>query len=285
MKTVFFGDFNQAYIKKALITVRSLVKFQKDIEFYFSEHMHYCNLVLKKLPKEAYESFANAMRHKVSFSYKYGRRKIIVIYIPKNKRYLLKNEKALVGILLHEVIHITQMYGLYVKIKRNYRKYYLSKVNKLKISDKKKKVLYKIGINTVLLLKDLYVNTVLEKEEISKYLLEYFYYDLSFKKTCPRPVFYDKLKKAVKKNPEILAIVLEFEFALLSVLLPFYKFKGDKAKEIVYHIKNCYSVNLQDLLRKLSDIISVYEMEFDESSEFQKKFFETVLNKSLKILN
>jgi len=45
------------------------------------------------------------------------------------------------------------------------------------------------------------------------------------------------------------------------------------------------NLNTEDLLRKLSDVISIYEMEFDESSEFQKKFFETVLNKSLKILN
>ena len=275
MKTVFFGDFNQAYLKKVILNVRRLVKFPKDTEFYFSEKIQYCNLILKELPKDAYDSFRMAMKSKVSFSYKYGKRKIIVIYLPESKKYLLKNDKALTGVLVHEVLHITQMYGLYVKLKKNYKKYYFNKIGKLKINNKKKKVLYEIGISASLLLKDLYVNTVLEKDEISKYLVEYFYYALSFNKTCPRPVFYDKLKKAVKKDPEILAIVLEFEFALLSILLPFYRYKGEKAKIIVNHIKNCYSVNLQDLLRKLSDVIRIYEMEFDESSSFQKKFFES----------
>ena len=136
-----------------------------------------------------------------------------------------------------------------------------------------------IGSTSILLLKDLFANSEIIASNKGKYLLEYYRAELLGKKTCPRPVFYEKFKEAAKKNLDVIAIAFEFEFALLSTMLPFQKYADKKAEALIQHINHCYEMNVHEIARKCHELIYLYLHEFAYDEKFAKQFLNAIFNK------
>ena len=82
----------------------------------------------------------------------------------ESNKYLLKNKKALTGLLIHEIIHLKQ-HESNKKIESAFnKKNYVKKLKKLKYNKKDIELLYnKIKDTSILLLKDLYSNNEIIK--------------------------------------------------------------------------------------------------------------------------
>ncbi len=295
MKVAFLGDFGRYKINlvKVIVETKRLLKridLLGDVNIYFVRDFKKCSLILRKIPRSLQKTFKEICEIKrVSFYFNDGKKDLIIVNL-QGRDFLLRNKRALIGLLLHEVIHFVQSKrGLYKRINRSFNdgfKKNMKVLNRLRYSKKKTRSLFnKIGLISNLLLKDLYGNTELIKRGLGNYLLEYYYKEFSVRKVCPRPVFYDKFKRAVKRNVNIIEDAFEFEFALLSVVLPFDKLDDRKAKELKKHISRCYELNINEIARKCRELVDLYSNEFSESSDFQKKFFAAIFAKVYYLLN
>ncbi len=289
MRVYIKGDLDHKLIRRALNKVNKFIKVPKNIEIYFLDDIDYCNNILSTIHKHARASFKQiCLVERSSFSYNHKDRNLIVIHIDK-KTGILKNEKALVGLILHEIMHSVQVYkGEYKQIYVAFEEIFNKNkrlLNKLKYSRNKIKNLFnKVGYTSILLLKDLFSNSELIEKGYGHYLLEYYKNELRGKKTCPRPVFYDKFKEAAMKDPEIIAIAFEFEFSLLSILLPFQRYKTKDSLLLIKHINNCYELNIKEIARKCHELIYLYLNYFEPNKEFSKKFLNAIFNKVYMLL-
>ena len=193
------------------------------------------------------------------------------------------------GLLLHELTHVIQSReGLYKTIDNAAKKVFEKNVQELKKLkhqySKSKKLFERIERISVLLLKELHANTELIENGYGNYLIEYYTEELQGKKVCPRPVFYEKFKRAAKKDLNIINIAFEFEFALLSITLPFKKLKDKKAKKLTAAIKRCYEVNIQEIARKCHELTSLYVLHYSPSKKFQEMFLSSAREKVYNLL-
>nr|MBI4156599.1 hypothetical protein [Candidatus Woesearchaeota archaeon] len=198
---VHISNIDKNYINSVISRLSSLINIPADIHIYFVNG-NYSSLI-QSLPKDIKKDIQQ-LSNKISFSYSLKDKHYIFIQV-KNRKYLLKNKKALLGLLLHEIFHtIQRKKGLDKKLKISYKRFYLSKFSKLNRLNYDKKSLrdlfYVLGENSVLLAKELYTNTEIIKKGLENYLIEYYKEEFSNIKSCPNPVFYDKFKKAAKKD-------------------------------------------------------------------------------------
>lgn len=284
MRIEIQGNLSQTYFTTTINKLRKLISIPNNTEYYFLENGGYCETLIATLHHHAKQAFRNVcVTEHNSFSYHHKRRSLIIIHL-QEKQHLLKNQKALLGLLLHETMHITQARnGLNTTLQQAHAATF----------EKNKQLLYKLKryprtkiqtlynqttTNSLLLLKDLSANTALIKKGLSNYLLAYYDVEFHHQKHCPAPVFYDKFKKAAQKNLDIINTAFAFEFSLLSVLLPFQRYHTTKAKKIITTIKHCYEINIQDIARKCHELVSVYDHYYDDE-DFPKRFLNAIFNK------
>lgn len=284
MKIEVRGSLPSKYLIDTVQKLQHVIKVPRNAEFYFFASESDGEDLIASLHKHAQKAMRYVLlEERNSFSYNHRGRKIIVVLVDR-KQYLLTNKKALLGLLLHEMMHIKQQdRGLYIYIKNAFEQTFLKNerlLNKLHYQKKKIQSLFNIvGSTSILLLKDLFANSELIAASKGKYLLEYYRAELLNRKTCPRPVFYDKFKEAAQKNLDVIAIAFEFEFALLATLLPFQKYADKKAETLVRHINRCYEMNVQEIARKCHELIYLYLHEFAYDEKFAKRFLNAIFNK------
>lgn len=278
VKTI--GNLDKHYIEKAVTKVKKLIKVPKDLHIYFLENINLCYSI--KLPRNIQDRFKIACSHKISFSFKFKNKEMIIIYMDKT---LVKNNESLVGLLLHEISHINQINrGIYEKVYQDYEK--IRKRNYdllLKLNYDKKDLIWlfqDISAIAILTLKDIYANNELIRKKLTKYLLAY--YKLEFnRKICPRPVFYGDLKKTAKYDLDAIRLVFEFELSLISVILPLYKIK--KAHELVKYLSKCYEININNVSKKCHELINLYYRDF-KKEKFNQEFLNSIFMKVYNLL-
>lgn len=277
-------DLDKREINYVIAKISRLIKVPSDLEIYFVKGIY--EKASKNLPKQMRKDI-KLLSRKSSFSYSLKDKHFIFIQL-KKREYLLKNKKALIGLLLHEIFHtIQRKKGLDKKLKESYDRFYLSRFSLLKKLDYDKKSLVdlflSVGKISVLLAKELYTNTEIINKGLSDYLIEYYKEEFTKTRTCPKPVFYEKFKKATKKDINIVRDAFEFEFALLGFILPLKKLKNRRVKSLMNHVHFCYEINIGEIARKCREITFTYEKNFG-SKKFQKEFFEGVFFKVYNLL-
>ncbi len=289
MHLTLLGNFDQLYFIRILKQIKKTLRVPSNVHLYILRDGNSCKTLAKLLPPSERASFTEVCTlDNISFSYQNHQQRMIVITITAQKTYLLKDQQALIGLLVHELLHLEHMRkGTYRFLQRSYTKVFLLYTQLLTNLHQKKllPVLEHIGQQALLLLKDLYVNGAVIKRGFSHQLLRYYEHEFSLKKVCPRPVFYDKLRQEVHKDPKVLEIVFAFEFALLSVILPFKKYKERHAKELLKHIAHCYNLNMRETLRKCGPFIDYYLDHYKQPSrDFQEKYFHLIFTKVIELL-
>lgn len=279
MFTQILDNLDKKTIDSAVDKTSKLIKIPSNLYLYFLENIDLCYSI--KLPRNIQKKFKLSCSHKSSFSFKFKKRKLIVIYADKQ---IMQNSDALIGLLLHEISHINQMdKGTYKQIYDGYNKSYLHNLklfNSLKYDKKEiKQLFYDISLISILTLKDIYANTSLIDKKLTKYLIAYYKVEFS-KKICPKPIFYKKLKIA-KDDLSVIKTVFEFELSLLSVILPLYETKS--AEKIVKIIESCYEINIQDISEKCHCLITLYFADFKKKN-FNEEFIKLVFLKVYSIL-
>lgn len=289
MHLTLLGDLSEPYFHRSLEKVQKLLRVPQDVHVYVVDEHQDVLSILHHLPRKDRDYFRRMCAvEKVSFSYHYGKEFLVLIILTSFNRFLLRDAQALEGLLLHELMHLEHMRkGTYYPLHQSYRKVLRLYSNLLTRLQQKRFIplLENIGQYAVLLLKDLYTNAALIQRGYGQHLLHYYEREFSMKKICPRPVFYDKLKRAVKKDPHILGIVLHFEFSLLSVILPFKKYKEQQAKKLLRYIARCYNLNMQEILRKCGPFITYYLDHYSKPRrDFAEKYFHLIFTKVVEIL-
>ncbi|GEM_PF-2464892 len=290
---IFLGKFaerNKRYINETLEKTDKLYRIPKNILFFFLSDTRYYNKLLEVFPKEVRKDLKEKCIKNILFNYSYKNKHVIVFNIKKGN-YVYKNKEALIGDLLHEISHIKlRINGLDEILKRKYKEFYLGRFIKIKNLPVKyrnsEKLFDQIGSYGILLLKDLYCNTELINKGLADYVFYHYYWLFKSIKSCPKPVFYDKFKLAVKENPQIMTIAFEFEFIILSAILPLQKFNNKRFEKLIVHLHKCYELNVADLARKCKDISERYLQEFPRLKEdFPDYFFLSLFNKVYDLLS
>ncbi|HLC72768.1 MAG TPA: hypothetical protein VJH37_04240 [Candidatus Nanoarchaeia archaeon] len=289
MHLTLLGNFDQLYFLRVLKQIQRHIAVPRDIHLYILNDKSGYKTIVQHLPPSEKSSFKRVCTtERVSFSYHRNKQRLIVITINTSNAYLLRDRQALTGLLIHELIHLEHMrVGLYTLLQQSYKKVFSLYVQLLTNLRQKHllPILDHIGQNALLLLKDLYTNGAVIKRGFSHELLRYYDHTFSLKKTCPRPVFYEQLRREVQKDPKVLQIVFAFEFALLSVILPFKKYKERHAKELLKHISRCYNLNMRETLRKCGPFIDYYLDHYTKPSrDFQEKYFHLIFTKIIELL-
>ena len=266
------------YIANTIGETSRLIKFPKNLKIYIIKDKKYCSLISKTLPKEIQKHFLSSCLQKVTFSYNYKDIKLIVVVVTESNKYLLKNKKALIGLLMHEIIHLKQ-HEFNKKIESAFnKKNYVKKLKKLKYNKKDIELLYnKIKDTSILLLKDLHSNNEIIKLKLENYLLSYYYGQFKTKRICPQPLFYED----IRGNVNLVSNAIEFELVLLSIILPFYTTKH--AKKLIRYLSKCYETNIKEITDKCHDLVSLYLNEFGKK-DFDAKFFDGIFNKVYMLL-
>ena len=289
MQVTLLGSFDEHYFARAVKDLELIFSVPQRAHLYVLDHQRHCQTILRHLPSSERASFKQICRtDNVSFSYRSQRHRLIVLVIGHHNSYLLRDVAALQGLLFHEFFHLEQMEkGAYASIQQSYRKILRLYAKLLTHLHQKKfiSVLEPIGRDAVFLLKDLYANSLLLERGYGDYLLHYYEQEFSLKKICPRPVFYERLQQAVRKDPRVLEIVVTFEFALLSMILPFKKYQTSHAKKLLSHLAQCYNLNMRDLLRKCKPFMDFYLDHYHKPSKaFQEHYLHLIFTKVIALL-
>lgn len=289
MYVTLLGDFDQLYVLRALKQIQHKIAVPKQVHLYLVGDQKYFQTLEWQFPLAAQQTLHHYLsENNISFSYQHRRKQIIVLIIPPSKRFLLQDKQAFMGLLVHELLHLEQMRkGMYRSLQLSHTK--VLKLYARLLTNLHQKQLFplleRLGQQASLLLKDLYVNGAVIKRGFSHELLKYYEHEFSLKKVCPAPVFYDKLRRAVHRDPKILEIVFSFEFALLSVILPFKKYKERHAKQLLQDIAHCYNLNMKETLRKCGPFIDYYlDHYIKPTRDFQEKYFHLIFTKVLELL-
>jgi len=280
MNIKVIGHLDKNYIENTFNKTKRLIKIPRNLHIYFLENINLCYSI--KLPRNIQKRLKIACLHKISFSFKYKNRGVIIIYMDK---VLAKKEDSLIGLLLHEISHINQINkGVYKKVLEDFEKIMGRNHQlfmKLKYEKRDLEWLFNdISTISILTLKDIYANNELVKNKLTKYLITY--YKLEFdRKICPRPVFYGDLKKSAQYDLDLIRLVFEFELSLISVILPLYKTK--RAHELVRYLSKCYESNINKVSKKCHELIILYFRDFKKKN-FNKEFFNAVFRKVYSVL-
>lgn len=229
-----------------------------------------------------------AQKGKTSFSFLYRNIAILVLIITPRRKFLTTDSQALQGIVAHELMHLREMErGTYQRLHTVYRavwRSFLPRIKQLRHPGAVR-VLKRVGAAAELLLKDLYVNSTLIQQNYSHALLAYYFREFRQQKVCPRPVFYDKLKRAIKKNSAVLEEVFVFEFALLSIILPFQKYHPVHAQRLLAYIERCYRLNIKEITRKCGPLVTYYLAHYHTPSpQFERRYFTLLFEKLFELL-
>src|SRR3989344_5548268 len=110
MHLTLLGNFDQFYFLRVLKRIQHTLPVPKDVHLYILDDKTNCKTIIQRLPPSEKASFKNICRvDKVSFSYQRNKQHLVVITIAGSNTYLLKDQQALTGLLIHEFMHLEQM--------------------------------------------------------------------------------------------------------------------------------------------------------------------------------
>ncbi len=281
MHLITLGNIPVQYVTACLTTVDRVFGIPKNVEIYVLERVSDCSTLIERLPKEVQQQFKKICAvDKTSFSF-YGKgRKIVVIFLDGMAPFLTRHKDAFIGLLLHELMHITLMEKhVDTSITRAFKRSFVQQTQHL--SRERKNMLFSIGEVGVLLLKDLYANTELIQQGYDAYLLAY--YDALFlqKKYCPLPLFYKQMNRA---NLRLIIEAVKFELLLLSIVLPLAKYRSQQAKRLLEQIKRCYQLKIKEVTLQYYDVEQVYQQHYSFTSTFQQLFFTCLFERTKALL-
>ena len=84
------GNLDKPLIEKAVKKTSSLIKTPKNLHIYVLENLNMCYSI--KLPRNIQDKFKTACSHKVSFSFKFKNKEMILVYMDK---MLVNNQDGL----------------------------------------------------------------------------------------------------------------------------------------------------------------------------------------------
>lgn len=296
MNLHILGKFNKEFVESAMMQVHELMGIPSNIEeIFFIDNPRQYGAITKILPKEIKldaSQFYNADHGSMSLTYKTFDL-VILSMIKKEEQYLKKNKAALIGLIMHELSHISlRRKGLDSAVRKaaiTAFKKIEPRLENLKYPWKDLLNLYAdVGAAANLVLKDIYVNTLLVKKGLGKYILEDYDGFYRYYKKFYAPIFYHDFKKEAKCNLPIISQAICFELDLLSAFVPFILMakKGEgKARNLVKFMQNEFEKNIPELSRAFDPVIKYALKEFDKSPQFREKFFRLIFESVYGLLN
>jgi hypothetical protein len=290
---VIKGRVDKEFVERALRKVDKLIGIPEGVNILVFDNPKYCTHAAERVSKAAGRAFVRMCKEdKTSMSLTYGSYDIVIIHITKVESYMRHNFKALVGTMLHEVMHtIERRKGLDLNVRDDaiaaYEEF-LDEMPKLPYPPKVIADLFaSIGRDANHVLKDVYVNTELVKRGLGDYVFEDYYNLYSHKGRCPAPVFYQDLKKDIKKDVTLVRDVIDFELTLFSILAPFL-LEGDegvlRARKLFKQIAECYEVNIAEVAYLLDPTLRYLGEKLKDTSRFRKAYFKKVFRATLRLL-
>ena len=222
----------------------------------------------------------------------YKRFDLVIINVSKEEHYLKTDKKALIGLVAHELMHISQRRrNLDVQVRKDaiatFKKF-SPKLAKLKYPRKKINNLFaEVGRAANLTLKDVYANFELIDIGMGDYILEDFYSLYMTKKACPTPKFYTDLKETAKKDLDAIRDAIVFEIDLLSVIISFIKmgrYGSRKAKQLLDYLGDCYEINIPEIANGFDDVIQYTAGKLAWTSQFRQKYFRMIFNRVYELI-
>ncbi len=284
MNLTIRGDFNEEFVGSAVKKATSLLKIPKKIKLniFVIDNIKFCPVTSGTLKGESAKEFKKLCKEEAtSMSLTYKKNNHVIIHISKFDNYLKTNKKALIGVLLHELMHIVQTNK---SLDNKIRKAAIFAFNKFKkelfkIGQPKQNIINfysNIGESTNYVLKDIYANLELINKGFTDYILE-DYYNLYFsKKKCIKP-------KLQKQTLEQIENAINYQLELLSVIIPFTKVqRKPKAKKLINYLKKCYEP--KELSEEFKELTSYTLKNFSWRKNFRQNFFMIVFKKSLDLI-
>ena len=278
MKIIVKKSLDKKYFIDVVHSVNKIVKIPNEAVFYIIERKSDCNGIIKLLPEKSKKDFIEICSKNISFSYHHKNIKYMIIDI-KNEDYLLYDRDALMGLILHEIMHIKTSNLFDKRINKDLKGVLFKNIDKLKIREKVFNDVIEVMNYSRLLLKELYANEALIKKNLSNYLLKYYYQQ--FSKRRDSNILYDK---KFKNDKDFVKNILKFELSLCSVIWPLEKFKVYDYDLLLKYIQDNYNVKLRKIEKKFKLLKNLYFRSFN-NTKFNTLFFEgalDILNRKLK---
>ena len=274
---------NRKFVENAVNKAIKLVKPPRNLKVFVIDNVNQCPFVVSDLEgfaRKGYEKFCRA--EKTSMSVSAGRHQHLIVFITKEEGYLRKNNKALIGTLIHELMHTQQRKRhidelIYNDLEAALEKW-LPKFRKLKIKGLDQAI-RDILDESGYALKDIYDNYELTKAGLGDYLLEdYANLYKGFKK-CPVPLEFEKLHAKVKRNINALSSVMRFQISLLAVVIPFLMWHKRKAQLLAAQIEGCYRISITKVTYEFDDLINYVAKNYAWKNSFRRKYFDIIMEK------
>jgi len=248
------ADVDPDFVKAAFDKTMRLIYVPPKISFYVIDHPNFCPIFVEDLPKEAKTEYKNLCQEEAtSMSITWGRHDHILIHITPEEEYLKTNEKALIGTILHEVIHTKLGHMLDKKIYKDMHSSFnkfKKQLREIKYTDKQINDLFSaVSETAAYVLLDLYGNSDLIRRRLINYLVEDYSNLYKCKKRCIKPKLPSKHKKL-----DYAKGAFNYELSLLSVIIPFMRSSSPKAKKLVKHLEKNFESNVPEIAKKLKDL-------------------------------
>lgn len=249
-------------------------------------------LPLTRLPPAVASAFRRLiMTVETSFSYSEGGKNLILIRVPPEDLFLLQNNLALRGLIVHELMHsLLRVRGLDDSIKACFGDILnetIPLLENLPYSKKASMSLFvEVGKTAIMVLKDLYSNHELIRKGFARELLEYYSRLFGLGKSCPLPSFHliKEGRPLTEKELPYLGEIINFELQLIPAWLPFLKTNRTVAKKLKRHIYRCFEKNLGFIPGMFHEIELLYRTEFLMTCQFDQDYYRQVLNKFYALL-
>lgn len=271
-----------SYVTQCVAEVDRLVGLpEAGVKIFFLDSTNDCPYTVKDLTGKARETLLRFCRdEKTSMSLTYKGHEHILIFISRNEQYLKWNKTAMIGTIMHELMHTFQRHkGLDKDIEsdldielRKFRK----KIHKLPYKRSDLHYLFnRIGEAAAFAVKDIYANDELISKGLGGYILEDYN---NLYKPCIRPEFFKDFKKAAHENIEDAREAIIFELNMMSALVPFSRWNTPKARRLVKHIWRCYEYHLWEVDEAMAPVFKYAITEFNWSSRFRKNFYKRLFD-------
>jgi hypothetical protein len=278
------ADIDEDFVKSALKKTSTLIRIIPGTKFYIIDHPNYCPIFSEDLPKSIRKEYTKLCRQEItSMSITWGKHDHILVHITPEEEYLRTNKKALIGTLLHEIIHANlghkldraiykDMHAAFDKFKKQ--------LHDLKYTDKQINKLYSsVSRSAAFVLLDLYGNSELIKKRLINYLVEDYSNLYKCKKRCVKPDLPSK-----KKKLDYAKEAFDYELSLLSVIVPFMRSSSPKAKKLIKHLTKNFESNVPELAKKLEPLKKYAARNISNSSAFRKKYFTMIYEATLDLI-